>query len=497
VPTAPSIQRSRIRRLALLSALLLGGAFTVAAEAPPLTDERLAELERLVGAGRCAQAIAELEPLREQHPDDPDLMVLEGNCRVRQAESQERVFDQLAFERLRIGLGQERMTREMNKRFYTARRTFDEATLSEALELFRAAIEAAPDRADLVIGTAAVLVHVAKVDEALDLIGSHRDRLNDDDVSQIVQIVQDRVAEGQLDTAERLVAGLEKQFPEHEGPHVARASLALARHRALDAIERLETARELAPYNDAVALELNRLRLLAGRLDEAVKDLVPLTPRAEIFEVWLALARSVKSPGSAARLWKDLSEGLDRTSELDDATKRLILHYERLLSGEGEPTPAMRLRGSQLLSEQGLDLPAVVECRAALAGDPRLLEGWVEMARILRSSMLFDLSVDALDQGIELAKRLPEASRPYSAAELRGWRAEVLLGLGELKEAREACRELSDGPEARPYARAIAALGLGREREAERVLRRIVEAEGEHAAAAEARLKELAADRGR
>jgi tetratricopeptide (TPR) repeat protein len=479
----------------LVSAAWLGGAAVPLASDAQLPEERLAELEGLVGSGRCAQALADLEPLREQHPHDPDLMVLEANCRVRQAESSERVFDQMAFERLRIGLGQARMTQEMNKRFYRVQRVFNEQAVRDALGLFRRAIETAPHRADLVIGTAAVLVHTGRVDEALELIAAHREGLSENEVSEIVQIVQDRINERQFETAERLVEGLAEQFPEHEGPYVARASMALARHRALDAIEQLETARRLAPYNDAVAFELNRLRLLAGQLDEAVADLVPLTPRSTVFEVWLALARSVKTPGSAARLWTKLAEGLDQASELDQTTKRLILHYKRLLAGEGQPTPTMRLRGSQLLAERGLPLPAVIECRAAVSGDPQLLEGWVEMSRILRRNTLFDLAAGALDRGIELAQRLPEASRPYGVAELRGWRAEVLLGLGDLDGTRKACQELADGSEARPYVRALASLGLGRKREAKRLLRGVVEAGGDHAEAAKARLTELEAER--
>jgi predicted Zn-dependent protease len=476
------------RALVLLAMACAIPAPGLAADVP--LSERIGELEQLVGSGRCDQALEQLSELREAHPRDPDLLVLQGNCLVRGAESSARSFDRAAYERLRIAFGEDRMPRELTDRFYAVELTFDEAALQSGLERFRRAIELAPDRADLIVGTAAVLSHAGRVDEALELLAEHRGPLGHDELMELSQLVEDRMAERRLELAGRLAAGLTDLFPEHEGPRIAMARLALDRHRALSALDRYAEAWELARHNEAVANELNRLRLLAGRFEAAVEDLVPLTGKSSLFRVWLALARSVESPGSASRLWEDLA-GRVEDPLLDGPTRQLIQHYNRLLGGERLPTAAMRLRGARLLASRGMSLPAVIEARAAVSAQPGLVEGWVLMSRIFRGELLFDLAVTTLESAIEQTRGLPEPSRPFRISELQAWRAELLLGLGESEAALQACAELEGGPDARPYVRALAAMDAGKESEARRLLEALAASETEQAAAARARLAEL------
>lgn len=418
----------RAQAWVVLALLVCGTPPTTADEVA--LSETITEIEGLVGNERCEEALFKLDQLREEHPEDPDLMVLEGNCLVRQAETSSQEFDRKAYERLRRAYGEKRMPQELTSLFYRVQRTFDQDLLAEGLDRFRRAVRTAPERGDLIVGTAAVLIHADRLDEALELLRKHRDVLTDDHVMELAQVIEDRLSERRLAIAARLGEELSAMFPEHPAPWIARGRLALSRHRALEAIDHFAKARELAPYNQGVASELNRLRLLAGRFDAAVKGLVPLTDRSSMFRVWLALARSVENPASAARLWKDLAErGEDPT--LDESTQKLIRHYVRLLGGDQLPPPQMRLRGARMLADRGLNLPAVIEARAAVTAEPDLVEGWVLLSRIFRRELLFDLAVNALDHAIDTTKGLPEASRPFRPDELDAWRAEARLGLGE------------------------------------------------------------------
>lgn len=487
IPTTPG---RAVLLVTLAFVLALPPASADPAEAETGSGDVVAELQELVRTGRCEEALSRIGALGGAAASNPDLLVLEANCLVLGAGEGERVFDGVLYERVRLALGAERMPPELSKSFYRNEIKHDPEVIARAEELFGRALDAAPDRADLVVGAVAMFAQLGRPGPALEIVRRHADALGREDLPELGKIVEDQLVRRRIDVARTLADGLAEALPERAEPEIARGRASLAEHRALPAIAAFARAHELARHNQAVTAELNRLRLIAGRSEEAVSGLIPVSSSSPVFQMWLGLARSIDSPLSARRIWDELRKQIDHP-HMDDEAKILVQHYSRLLGTDQVPPPAMRLRGAQAFDSRGMTLPAAVEAWAALEADPTLVEGWVFLSRLHRRGMLFDLALADLERAIAAAEALPEASRSFEPSELTAWKAEVLLGLGELEKAWETCEEVDGTPHARPYVAALAATGLGRTDEARRLLEGIVAEGGEKAAAARARLDAL------
>ncbi len=455
-----------------------------AARAPEPSAEDVAELRTTFAAGDCAAVTAKAKKLAAKFPSSPEPLIYIANCLSRAARKVERVFDDLAYDRARLGSGL--LPAQSADAMYRTVVTRDPAKTAEALATFRKALDLAPARADLVVGNVAALAMAGRADEAAALLRERRDAVDERAQADVGRTVLDLVRLDDMSGASTLAAALDASFPGSDAALRTAGALAIARHDTVGGLERMTALVRQHPDDVALATDAARLQLYTRRWAEAVNTLVPHASESDERLFWLGLARSRVNAASAVPVFQEL---VKRLAERKEAAPLLEVaqHYARALADPRRPNVAMRLRAANRFAKAGLPIAAVTELDDALAQDPLSVEALKRLADIYREVGLPDLGAEALAQAIAVAARTPDGSA-FPAAELQVERGRALLGAERDADAAAAFAAARAAGQPAPYEEALAQLGLGDRAAARRLFEEAAAAGGENAERARTRL---------
>ncbi|MDH3285836.1 MAG: hypothetical protein OEQ13_13975 [Acidobacteriota bacterium] len=477
-----------------LTLTILAASFASASAPGRLAPDEIAELDQLVRSEQCGTLLNRVEELKERAADDPDLLVAEGNCRMILGRQVAERFDAVAFENAAIALGRESKKSDLKSGFFYKEVTYEEEAVASAMRLFRAALDAAPERQDLIVGNIALLTNVGLLDDAVALLGERGTDLDRASTEDLGQLVQDQLKKGRHDRGERLARELSRLLPESAAGPAALAGVLSAKGAALGAMEALSDAHQREPALETVTAQLIMLSMTSRRFENAISLLVPRVDRSLQNKFWFGIARERVAPGSTRQIWEQLVEKLREASATDPVTNRVVSHYARAVKPGNNPTPVMRLRIANQFIADGILLPGIVEADHAVAEDPRLVEAWMLLARAYRGERLFDLALEAVDRGLaattEAAAR--QASQTaYGPGEFVLARAQLLMGLGRYEEALSSFEEAAERGQPAKDQQALAALRSGQREAAIKLMRELAAAGGARSTWAAGKLEQL------
>ena len=230
-----------------------------------------------------------------------------------------------------------------------------------ALATLDAALERAPEDADLHLERAGLLLKARQLDEAQAALARSVGLDPNQFPAYIIQ-AQLALGRGELDEAERLVRTAARIAPEHPQVSAVEGSLALRRGRPDQALAILSQASNLAPDEPMLRQALGLAYLAKGHLafaEQAFRGVLETHPDSLALRALVAdLVRQQGRPGEAA---DELAPLLDAPAA-SPALHRLAGELE-LMAGRGERA-----------------LPRLKQALAAMPGDRRtltaLLEAW-------------------------------------------------------------------------------------------------------------------------
>ncbi len=320
-----------LKRLSRLLAVTLAAAWTLApapaatAPAPAaraVSPETIVELRGLLAEGQCAELLTRIAALPKQ-PPSPDLLVFEGNCRLREATHRAKVFDASRYERARVGAGGQALDPGATAQFYRWDITWDDPARAQALTLFDQALALEPARQDLVVGTIAANLEGGRPGPAVALFEANAARLDEASRIDLYQIVQDRLALGRVEEASALASALAAASPASPAAQAAAGSAALARHDLAAAASAFEKAAAGGPLTPEQARELALLAMLRRDWNAAVNALAPSASKSVELTTWFALARGRIEPRSATPIWQEIKRSLaPRSSTTSSGPRR-------------------------------------------------------------------------------------------------------------------------------------------------------------------------------
>lgn len=191
---------------------------------------------------------------------------------------------------------------------------------SEAAEAYRRALRLAPDRRDVRMALAQVLVDLRRHDEAAEQIGRllKEDPENPDLRAGWGQCLMEQ---GRLSQAREIFVGLLKAHPDHFGSRLALGQLEFKAGRPQDALKWLEPVVEEQPLHYSARFALASALQAAGRREEAARH----------FEYVAAAQRGL----SRARELMDRVKADPKDTELRYQIGTILLQYDSPAEGAG------------------------------------------------------------------------------------------------------------------------------------------------------------------
>jgi hypothetical protein len=451
--------------------------------------ETIVELRGLLAGGRCTELLARVAALPKE-PPQADLLVLEGNCRLREATHRAKVFDTSRYERARIGAGNAPLDPAATAQFYRWDITWDDPARDQALALFDRALALEPDRKDLIVGTIAARLEGGRTEQAVALFGANASRLDETARIELYQVVQDRLALGRVDEASALAGAMVAASPGSSAAEAAAGSAALARHDLAAAAAAFEKAAAGGPLSTDQARELALLAMLRRDWGAAVNALAPVASKSVELTSWFALARGRIEPRSATPIWQEVKRSLAKVEKPDPRATAVVGYFLATSQAAPPPAPAARVRAARRFLEGRIYVPALVEADRAVFEDPASVAGYKTLADVYRALGYPELGVGPIDQAISAAARDPKQAG-YGPGELQRERAELLFASGRDAEAASAFAEAARLGDAAPFAWGLAALASGQREVAIAQLQAAAAGNGDDATAARAKLAEL------
>ncbi len=465
------------------------GATTAPARGTAVDPATVVELRALLADGKCEEVLARLATLPAT-PSNPDLLVMEGNCRLRAATSRQSVFDARRYERAKIGAGDTPLDPSATQQFYRWETTYDEQARDAALELFARALELAPERTDIVIGTIAARLDGGRPDAAVDLVRARAASLDEGAMAELYHVVQDQLRLGRVADAGALAAAMVEIAPNSHAANAAAGSVALQRRDLAAAAAAFGRATAAGALTADQARELAQLLILNRDWEGAVQTLIPAAGASAELKGWLALSRGRLSPRSSVPIWQELKRTLAQTGSTDPRAVAMVDYFLTSAQSDPLPSPVSRVRAARRFLDLRAHIAALAEADRAVFEDPSLAAGWKTMSDIYRSLGYPELALGAIDEALAAARKDPDRAG-YTEAELLRERAELLFAAGRDDEAVAAFERAASLGEPAPYAWGLAALAAGRRDEAVAQFRSAARGEGANADAARAKLKEL------
>jgi len=480
--------------------LLLGPALAAvvpaapaATTAPPaakgVSPETIVELRGLLAGGQCSEVLARLATLPKD-PPQADLLVFEGNCRLREATHRAKVFDAARYERARVGAGNAPLDPSGTAQFYRWEITWDDPARDQALALFDRALALEPDRTDLIVGTIAAHLEGGHADQAVALFTERASRLDEAARVDLYQVVQDRLALGRVDEASALAGAMVAAAPASPAAEAAAGSAALARRDLAAAATAFEKAASGGPLTAEQARELALLAILRRDWSAAVNALAPVASKSAELTTWFALARGRIEPRSATPIWQEVKRSLAKIEKPDPRATAIVDYFLGASKADPPPTPSARVRAARRFLDGRIYVPALVEADRAVFEDPQSVAGYKTLADVYRALSYPELGLGPIDQAIATAAKDPKQAG-YGPGELQRERAELLFASGRDAEAAAAFAEAAKQGDAAPFAWGLAALASGQRDVAVEQFKAAVAGGGNDAAAARAKLTEL------
>jgi len=468
-------------------------AAAAATSAPPsakgVRPETIVELRGLLSGGQCAELLARLAALPKD-PPQADLLVFEGNCRLREATHRAKAFDAVRYERARVGAGNAPLDPAATAQFYRWDITWDDPARDDALALFDRALALEPERQDLVVGTIAARLEGGRPQPAVALFSANAPRLDEAARADLYQVVQDRLALGRIDEASALAGAMAAASPASPAAQAAAGSAALARHDLAAAAAAFEKAASGGPLTTAQARELALLAMMRRDWGAAVNALAPVASKSIELTSWFALARGRIEPRSATPIWQDVQRALAKVEKPDPRSTAVVDYFLGTSQADPPPAPAARVRAARRFLEGRIYVPALVEADRAVFEDPQSVAGYKTLADIYRALGYPELGLGPIDQAIAAAAKDPKQAG-YGLGELQRERAELLFAAGRDVEATAAFAEAATQGDAAPFAWGLAALAAGQRDVAIEQFKVAAAGSDGDAAAARAKLAEL------
>jgi tetratricopeptide (TPR) repeat protein len=450
---------------------------------PKTLGEAVEEIRGLVAEDACEDALAELEPLRAEHPDDVDLMVLEGTCLLNRARSTEEIYDRTEYTRRLVGRGTETLPPAVTASFYTREFAWDAEGKRAAIRLYERALEEAPERDDILVGNVALLTNAGEEKRAAKLIREHDERFSGSLplTREVLQLVLDELKLGRLDAARELTQALEDVAPGLPATHLARLFVALRSEDDDAAIEAASKVRGPTQEIFVPLRELGRRLMMSRRYDEAVPVLLRIANEDLQAAYWLAIARDRISFGSGLSIWEAVTSRLGTEPAPNSHFERAVRHFVRVIRDGRSATEVQHVRAIRFFAERNLPAAGVAEAHQCLEKFPESVPARRELAALYRGIDRFELALETLDEARALAA-------DDARAEIDAARGSVLFALGRDDAAIRAFEEAADAGAADPLAHARVLETLGRARKARALLEDVVERGGEEADEAKKRL---------
>jgi hypothetical protein len=468
-------------------------AAVAATSAPPaakgVSPETIVELRGLLAAGQCTELLARLAALPKE-PPQADLLVFEGNCRLREATHRGKVFDTARYERARVGAGNAPLDPAATAQFYRWDVTWDDPARDQALALFDRALALEPNRKDLIVGTIAARLEGGRPEQAVALFTANAARLDEAARVDLYQIVQDRLTLGRVDEATALAGAMVAASPESRAAEAAAGSAALARHDLAAAATAFEKAATGGPLTADQARELALLAMLRRDWTGAVNTLAPVASKSAELTTWFALARGRIEPRSATPIWQEVKRSLGKAEKSDPRATAIVDYFLASSQADPPPAPAARVRAARRFLDGRIYVPALVEADRAVFEDPRSVAGFKTLADVYRALGYPELGVGPIDEAIAAAAKDPTQAG-YGLGELQRERAELLFASGREAEAAAAFAEAAKQGDSAPFAWGLAALASGQRDVAIAQFKAAAAGTGDDATAARAKLAEL------
>ncbi len=467
----------------------LPSATTAPQAAKGIHPETIVELRGLLAAGRCTELLTRIATLPKE-PPQADLLVFEGNCRLREATRREKVFDVERYERTRIGAGGAALDPALTARLYRLDITWDASARDAALALFDRALALEPERTDLIVGTIAARLEGGRPEPAVALVTASAPRLDEAAWTDLYQVVQDRLALGRVDEASALAAALVAAAPASPSAQAAAGSAALARHDFAAAASAFGKSASGAALTPEQARELALLAMMRRDWIAAINALAPVVSDSVELTTWFALARGRIEPRSATPVWIEIKRSLAKVEKPDPRATAVVEYFLGVSQADPPPAPAARLRAARRFLDGQLYMPALIEADRAVFEDPQSVVGFKTLADVYRGLGYPELAIDPIDSAIAVATRNP-AQSGYGLGELQRQRAQLLFASGRDAEAAAAFELAATQGAPEPYAFGLAALATGQRDTAIAQLKSAAAGSGNDAAAARAKLVEL------
>lgn len=478
-------------RIGATAFLVLFLAYSLTFGAPPEKPQALVELEKLANSGKCQEALPRITAWREKNARDVEGLVLEANCRLSLARSKTRQFDNQRYDRFQIASGGGFLPAEILEAFYFDRIETQAAERDKALALLQKALESAPQREDLIVGTITVLVWSGRLNEAQSLLQAHAGKLGNQSRQELALLAQDMFDQGQNAVSERWLQTLAAAFPGAKEIDQARGRWLLQNFRSGEGLDLLLPL--VPPSNDNLrtALEIGQLCFFARRWEDTIRILTPHLDKAPPAMLTVALARARQFPASAAELFQTLKKTVPGQQPPPKKLVAMADHYIKASSDPRRPPTAMRLRAASAFLEAGIPQAALVELDDAVEQDPKNFEAWRLMGLAYRSAGHFDWALKAIDQAGSAGATLSETERKSALSALALLRGQVLIGLGRDQEARQALEAAEAGGKSAALELGLLAEFAGNKPEAARVYQKALEAGADPDGRIQARLKIL------
>ncbi len=376
------------RTAVLLLTLLVTPA--AAAEGPDIPA-----LRGLVASGRCNDAMTRVESLSRKERRLPDVRVLEANCLLNEGRTIERVYLKERYQRALIGRGGTRLPAARTESFYTTRVSFESKARKKAIALFRDALQSAPERQDIVVGTVAALANAEAEAEAAELLTSHEGRLDAPSARDLARLVEDKLRLRDEDGARVLAEALVARLGSFPVSWLARLRVALVDRDTDGALACVGKMKPLPEGGNDALKQLARRLVLERRW----KELVPLSldlGRSETGALILfALARDRVAFGSGEPAWRDIDRRLGPNRDPKAPVTTVVAHYLQIHRDGLEPDAELHLAASRFLAGRSALEAAIAEVDGSLQKDPENSDAWLHLARLLRAQFEFELALDA------------------------------------------------------------------------------------------------------
>lgn len=475
-----------------LSATLALAASATTAPAPAskgVSAETIVELRELLAGGRCADLLTRLATLPKE-PPQADLLVFEGNCRLREATHRAKVFDASNYERARVGAGNAPLDPALAAQFYRWEITWDDPGRDQALALFDRALALEPARQDLIVGTIAARFEGGRPERAIALFQESATRFDASSMLDLYRVVEDRLALGRVDEATALAGAMIAASPGSAAAQAAAGAAALARHDFAAASAAFEKAAAGGTLTAEQARELALLAMLRRDWSAAVNALAPVASKSLELTTWFALAWGRIEPRSATPIWLDLKRSLAKVEKPDPRAVAVLDYFLTTSQATPPPSPAARVRAARRFMDGRIYIPALAEADRAVFEDPQTVAGWKTLADCYRGLGYPQLALEPIDRAIEITAKDPKQAG-YSLGELQRERAEILFAAGRNAEAASAFAEAAKLGEIASYEWGLAALAAGQRDVAIAQFQAAAGGDGANAAAARAKLQEL------